>query len=51
MKKELTESGKHIILYRNYSSFNTAFLIINGVIDIVILSFLRYRKAIREVLS
>ena len=35
-KKE-TESGKHIILYRNYSTFNSAFLIINGVIDMVIL--------------
>ena len=38
-KKELRESGKDIILYRNYSTFNSAFLIINGVIDMVILSF------------
>ena len=38
-KKELRESGKHIILYRNYSTFHSAFLIINGVIDMVILSF------------
>ena len=37
-KKE-TESAKHIILDRNYSTFNSAFLIINGVIDMVILSF------------
>ena len=33
MKKELTETGKHIILYKNYLKvkFIQLFLIINGV--------------------
>ena len=49
-KNELTESGKHTILYRNHLTVNTTFSIINDVSIFSHFLLLGYRKAIHEVL-